>query len=105
MVGAGCFCRTKNINIGHGQSLPSSQVIKVKSFHEVKSSFCVVRLTVSMHRFLFDFFFQDEETQTTLNNDYEVGNLIKDRIIPHAVLFFTGENMVDDEVCINFMYY
>lgn len=48
---------------------------------------------------------QDEETQNILNNDYEVGNLIKDRIIPHAVLFFTGENIVDDEVIYMYFFY
>lgn len=47
--------------------------------------------------------FQDEETQSILNNDFEVGNLIKDRIIPHAVLFFTGENLIDDDVSFLFL--
>jgi len=33
----------------------------------------------------------DEETQHQLATDYEIGNTIKEKIVPHGVLWFTGE--------------
>jgi len=33
----------------------------------------------------------DETTAETLRNDFEIGQLIRDQVIPRAVLFFTGE--------------
>ncbi len=38
----------------------------------------------------------DEETQMRLTNDFEVGQYIRERIVPRAVLFFTGEALDDD---------
>ena len=32
-----------------------------------------------------------ETTAETLRNDFEIGQLIRDQVISHAVLFFTGE--------------
>jgi len=39
----------------------------------------------------------DPETQDLLTADFEIGHYIRDRIIPRAVLFFTGEALEDDE--------
>ena len=39
----------------------------------------------------------DEETQALFQADLEIGELIKQRIIPRAVLYFTGEALEDDE--------
>merc|ERR1712141_301909 len=39
----------------------------------------------------------DAETQELLTADFEIGHYIRDRIIPRAVLFFTGEALEDDE--------
>merc|ERR1711874_363639 len=39
----------------------------------------------------------DPETQDLLTADFEIGHYIRDRIIPGAVLFFTGEALEDDE--------
>ncbi|GIY75941.1 nucleosome assembly protein 1-like 1 [Caerostris darwini] len=82
------------------------KTIKKKQKHKARGAVRTVTKTVTNDSF-FNFFSPpavpenedelDEETQTILNNDFEVGNLIKDRIIPHAVLFFTGENLVDDD--------
>lgn len=42
--------------------------------------------------------FQDEETETLLSADFEIGHFIRERIVPRAVLYFTGEAIEDDEV-------
>jgi nucleosome assembly protein 1-like 1 len=41
--------------------------------------------------------FQDEETENLLSADFEIGHFIRERIIPRAVLYFTGEAIEDDE--------
>merc|ERR1719273_1624071 len=38
----------------------------------------------------------DPETQDLLTADFEIGHYIRDRIIPRAVLFFTGEALEED---------
>lgn len=38
---------------------------------------------------------QDGDTEALLASDFEIGHLIRDRIIPRAILYFTGE--IDDE--------
>lgn len=39
----------------------------------------------------------DDEGQELLRCDFETGQLIRDQIIPRAVLFFTGEAVDEDE--------
>jgi len=39
----------------------------------------------------------DSELAETVQNDFELGQLIRDQIIPHAVLYFTGEAVDDDD--------
>lgn len=36
-------------------------------------------------------------TQLKLTNDFEVGQYIRERIVPRAVLYFTGEALEDEE--------
>ncbi|ESO07807.1 hypothetical protein HELRODRAFT_110599 [Helobdella robusta] len=38
----------------------------------------------------------DEETDTLLEADFEIGQFIRERIVPRAILYYTGE-LVDDE--------
>ncbi|QDZ20595.1 nucleosome assembly protein [Chloropicon primus] len=38
-----------------------------------------------------------EELQAALQEDYEIGCIFKDKIIPHAVSWFTGEALEDEE--------
>jgi len=40
----------------------------------------------------------DPETQDLLTADFEIGHYIRDRIIPRAVLFFTGEALEEEEM-------
>jgi len=39
----------------------------------------------------------DKETRETLTNDFEIGQYIRERIVPRAVLYFTGEAVEDDD--------
>merc|ERR1712241_1038031 len=39
----------------------------------------------------------DPETQDLLTADFEIGHYIRDRIIPRAVLYFTGEALEEDD--------
>merc|ERR1719492_599278 len=39
----------------------------------------------------------DAETQELLTADFEIGHYIRERIIPRAVLFFTGEALEEDD--------
>lgn len=32
----------------------------------------------------------DDDTQTLLTSDFEIGHYIRERIVPRAVLYFTG---------------
>ena len=42
----------------------------------------------------------DADTESLLAADFEIGHFIRERIVPRAVLYFTGEALVDDEeVC------
>ena len=35
--------------------------------------------------------------EALLSTDYEIGHLLRERIVPRAVLFFTGDDEYDDE--------
>ncbi|KAJ6665067.1 hypothetical protein lerEdw1_005298 [Lerista edwardsae] len=40
---------------------------------------------------------QDEDSECTLAVDFEVGHFFRERIVPRAVLYFTGEAIEDDD--------
>ena len=40
---------------------------------------------------------KDEDTEALLAADFEIGHFIRERIVPRAVLYFTGEALEDDE--------
>ncbi len=40
---------------------------------------------------------QDEDSEYTLATDFEIGHFFRERIVPRAVLYFTGEALDDDE--------
>ena len=48
------------------------------------------KLTVSVH-------LQDEDSEAVLAADFEIGHFIRERIVPRAVLYFTGEAIEDDD--------
>ena len=39
----------------------------------------------------------DDETQVIISEDFDIGYSIKEKIIPKAVLYFTGDGLEDDE--------
>jgi len=39
----------------------------------------------------------DDETRELMNADFEIGQILRDRILPRAVLYFTGEAADDDD--------
>ncbi|XP_030620484.1 nucleosome assembly protein 1-like 4b isoform X2 [Chanos chanos] len=39
----------------------------------------------------------DEDSEFTLATDFEIGHFFRERIVPRAVLYFTGEALEDDE--------
>lgn len=40
---------------------------------------------------------ENSDTEALLAADFEIGHFIRERIVPRAVLYFTGEALVDDE--------
>ena len=39
----------------------------------------------------------DEEVEMLLQQDFQIGHYLRERIVPRAVLFFTGEEQGDDD--------
>jgi nucleosome assembly protein 1-like 1 len=84
------------------------KLMKKKQKHKTKAQTRFVTKQVKAESF-FNFFSppeanpenpdeeMDEETKEFLNADFEVGQTLRDRIIPRAVLFFTGEAVLDDD--------
>ncbi|GAA0143415.1 chromatin/chromatin-binding, or -regulatory protein [Lithospermum erythrorhizon] len=87
----------------------TQKVLKKKPKNGSKASLPVTRVEVCAS--FFNFFYPpevpedeneiDEETvellQSQMEQDYNIGSTIKERIIPHAVSWFTGEAASDDE--------
>lgn len=84
------------------------KVIKKKQKHKQKGATRFVTKEVKNDSF-FNFFdppvipeggeeAMDEETQELLNADFELGQILRDRILPRAVLYFTGEAEDDDDM-------
>ena len=47
------------------------------------------------------YFAQDEDTEALLASDFEIGHFIRERIVPRAVLYFTGEALENDDEVTN----
>lgn len=83
----------------------TEKIVKKKQKHKGKSQTRVVTKTVKNDSF-FNFFYppkveEDEDaaenTEELLAADFEIGHFFRERLIPKAVLFFTGEALEDDE--------
>ncbi|XP_076450592.1 nucleosome assembly protein 1-like 1 isoform X3 [Babylonia areolata] len=84
------------------------QVVKKKQKHKGKGITRTVTKTVKKTSF-FNFFSPpqvpegdneddvDEETEALLAADFEIGHFIRERIVPRAVLYFTGEALENDD--------
>jgi len=98
-------CTGCTIDWVKGKNLTVKQV-KKKQKHKSKGSVRVITKQVKADSF-FNFFDPptvpddpnaevDEDTQALLTADFEIGHYIRERIVPRAVLFFTGEALEDD---------
>ncbi|XP_006811179.1 nucleosome assembly protein 1-like 1 isoform X2 [Saccoglossus kowalevskii] len=81
------------------------KVIKKKQKHKGRGTTRTVTKTVQNDSF-FNFFNppqvpedgeMDEETEVVLAADFEIGHFFRERVIPKAVLYFTGEAIEDDD--------
>ncbi|XP_057185200.1 nucleosome assembly protein 1-like 4a isoform X1 [Triplophysa rosa] len=80
------------------------KVIKKKQKHKGRGTIRTVSKEISQDSF-FNFFNPvkatpdgvDEDLDFTLATDFETGHFFRERIIPRAVLYFTGEALEDDE--------
>jgi len=98
-------CKGCTINWNKGKNLTVKQV-KKKQKHKNKGSVRTITKQVKADSF-FNFFDPpsvpddpkaevDEETQAILTADFEIGHYIRERIVPRAVLYFTGEALEED---------
>ncbi|GAB6025658.1 histone chaperone, variant 2 [Chamberlinius hualienensis] len=81
------------------------KTIKKKQKHKARGSVRTITKTVQTDSF-FNFFNPpqipeddedvDDDTQALLASDFEIGHYIRERIVPRAILYFTGEAL-DDE--------
>ena len=92
-------CKGCTINWKEGKNL-TVKTVKKKQKHKSKGNVRTITKQVKNDSF-FNFFDPppipddpnadiDPETQDLLTADFEIGHYIRDRIIPRAVLFFTG---------------
>ena len=93
-------CKGCTINWKEGKNL-TVKTVKKKQKHKSKGNVRTITKQVKNDSF-FNFFDPppipddpnadiDPETQDLLTADFEIGHYIRDRIIPRAVLFFTGK--------------
>jgi len=98
-------CHGCAIDWKKGKNLTVKQV-KKKQKHKNKGSVRTITKQVKADSF-FNFFDPpavpedpeaevDEETQAILTADFEIGHYIRERIVPRAVLYFTGEALEED---------
>merc|ERR1719369_1835505 len=98
-------CKGSTINWKEGKNL-TVKTVKKKQKHKSKGSVRTITKQVKADSF-FNFFDPpavpddpnaevDEDTQALLTADFEIGHYIRERIVPRAVLFFTGEALEDE---------
>lgn len=98
-------CTGCNINWKPGKNI-TVKTIKKKQKHKARGAVRTVTKQVPNDSF-FNFFNPpdvpedetklDEESQNILATDFEIGHFLRARIIPRAVLFYTGDLVDDDE--------
>jgi len=99
-------CSGCTISWNKGKNVTVKQ-IKKKQKHKGRGQTRVVTKQVQADSF-FNFFNPptvpegsesevDEETEALLGADFEIGHFIRERVVPRAVLFFTGEATENDE--------
>ncbi|KAJ8299685.1 hypothetical protein KUTeg_023745 [Tegillarca granosa] len=71
--------------------------IKKKQKHKGRGTTRTVTKTVQNDSFFNFFNPPDEDLEALLSADFEIGHFIRERIVPRAVLYFTGEALETDE--------
>ncbi|XP_064480227.1 nucleosome assembly protein 1-like 1-B isoform X2 [Ornithodoros turicata] len=98
-------CKGCTIDWKKGKNV-TVKTIRKKQKHKSRGSVRTVTKTVQNESFFL--FFNppnaggdgtelDGDTEALLAADFEIGHFLKDRVIPRAVLYFTGEAVQDDE--------
>lgn len=98
-------CKGCTIDWKKGKNL-TVKLVKKKQKHKNKGNVRTITKQVKADSF-FNFFDPpsvpddptaevDEETQAILTADFEIGHYIRERIVPRAVLYFTGEALEED---------
>lgn len=100
-------CTGCTINWNKGKNV-TLKTVKKKQKHKSRGVVRVVTKTVQNDSF-FNFFTPptipedtkeedvDEDLRNLLTSDFEIGHYIRERVVPRAVLFFTGEGIEDEE--------
>jgi len=100
-------CKGSKINWKEPGKDLTVKTVKKKQKHKSKGNVRTITKQVKSDSF-FNFFDPppisdnpdediDPETQDLLTADFEIGHYIRDRIIPRAVLYFTGEALEEEE--------
>ncbi|XP_014224525.1 nucleosome assembly protein 1-like 1-B [Trichogramma pretiosum] len=99
-------CKGCTIDWKKGKNV-TVKTIKKNQKHKSRGSMRTVTKTVQNDSF-FNFFSPtpvpddpdvelDDETQLMLTSDFEIGHYIRERVVPRAVLYFTGEALEDED--------
>ncbi|CAH1971730.1 unnamed protein product [Acanthoscelides obtectus] len=100
-------CTGSNINWNPGKDV-TTKTVKKRQKHKSRGTVRTVTKTVQNDSF-FNFFNPpsipenskdedvDEDIRNLLTTDFEIGHYIRERIVPRAILFFTGEGCEEDE--------
>merc|ERR1719339_306500 len=99
-------CKGCSIDWKKGKNV-TVKTIKKKQKHKSRGAVRTITKTVQNDSF-FNFFNpppvpedpneeMDEDTQALLTADFEIGHYIRERIVPRAVLFYTGEALDDED--------
>ncbi|CAO2584014.1 Nucleosome assembly protein 1-like 4 [Lemmus lemmus] len=98
-----CPCRC-TIDWKKGKNV-TVKTIKKKQKHKGRGTVRTITKQVPNESF-FNFFsplkggqgqLSDEDSEFTLASDFEIGHFFRERIVPRAVLYFTGEAIEDDD--------
>lgn len=100
-------CHGCTINWNKGKDI-TKKTVKKKQKHKNRGVVRTVTKVVENDSF-FNFFAPptipdninaadvDEDVRNLITSDFEIGHYIRDRVVPRAVLYFTGEAVEDNE--------
>uniref|UniRef100_A0A673KEA5 Nucleosome assembly protein 1-like 4a n=1 Tax=Sinocyclocheilus rhinocerous TaxID=307959 RepID=A0A673KEA5_9TELE len=90
-----CIFDQTNIDWHKGKDV-TVKIVKKKQKHKGRGTVRTVTKEVPQDSF-FNFFNPVKDLDFTLATDFEIGHFFRERVIPKAVLYFTGEALEDDE--------